>query len=156
MIRLTVELVPETCWYSNVRSNVSKEDWDKLRKAVYVKAGYVCEICGGKGTKWPVECHEVWHYDDAEHIQTLERMIALCPSCHEVKHIGFANVRGRYSRALNHLSYVNGWTPEQAEEYIATQFILWKERSKHTWQLNIECLGDYTGMKDEKKNEDDK
>ena len=29
-MKLTIELVPSTAWYSNVRSNVSKEEWDKI------------------------------------------------------------------------------------------------------------------------------
>ena len=27
-MKLTIELVPQTAWYSNVRSNVSKAEWD--------------------------------------------------------------------------------------------------------------------------------
>lgn len=30
--RLTVELVPWTCWYSNIRSHVRKAVWDRLRR----------------------------------------------------------------------------------------------------------------------------
>jgi len=59
--RLTVELVPSTCWYTNVRSNVSKAVWDRLRRRVATDAGKSCEICGGRGGRWPVECHEVKH-----------------------------------------------------------------------------------------------
>ena len=33
--RLTVELVPQTCWFSNVRDHVSREDWDQMRSQVY-------------------------------------------------------------------------------------------------------------------------
>jgi hypothetical protein len=77
--RLTVELVPSTCWYTNVRSNVSKAVWDRLRRRVAAEAGKRCEICGGRGRRWPVECHEVWHYDDATKVQRLERLVALCP-----------------------------------------------------------------------------
>ena len=54
--RLTIELVPSTCWFSNVRSNISKQDWDRLRKETYKKANYRCEICGGVGRNHPVEC----------------------------------------------------------------------------------------------------
>ena len=61
--KLTIELVPKTSWFTNLRSLVSKEQWDKIRNKVYWKAGYKCEICGSKGPKWPVECHEIWHYD---------------------------------------------------------------------------------------------
>ena len=59
-MKLTIELVPQTAWYSNVRSNVTKSEWDVLRKACYKAAGYKCEVCSGKGPKHPVECHEMW------------------------------------------------------------------------------------------------
>ncbi len=62
--QLTVELVPRTCWFSNLRSELSKEEWDRLRRPVFERAGNRCEVCGGKGTQHPVECHEVWEYDD--------------------------------------------------------------------------------------------
>lgn len=68
---LTIELVPNTCWYSNVRSNVAKKDWDTLRYHTYKQASHRCEICGGVGQQHPVECHEIWDYDDQQHIQTL-------------------------------------------------------------------------------------
>src|SRR6266487_470536 len=29
-MRLTVELVPTTCWFSNLRSELSKDEWDRL------------------------------------------------------------------------------------------------------------------------------
>jgi hypothetical protein len=57
--RLTVELVPSTCRYTNVRSHVPKAVWDRLRRQVAAEAGDRCEICGGQGRRWPVECHEV-------------------------------------------------------------------------------------------------
>jgi len=62
--RLTVELVPSTCWYTNVRSHAPNQVWDRLRRQMAVEAGNRCEICGGRGRRWPVDCHEVWHYDD--------------------------------------------------------------------------------------------
>ena len=58
--RLTIELVPQTCWFSNVRSEVSAADWDRLRKLTSNAAGGRCEVCGGRGPRWPVECHEIW------------------------------------------------------------------------------------------------
>jgi len=137
---LTIELVPKTCWYSNVRTNVPKEIWDKLRTATYKKANHICEICGGKGTKWPVECHEIWHYDDNRRIQRLENLIALCPSCHEVKHIGLAGVNGRDHIAKKHLAIVNDWTKKQVDQYVTEVFKIWLTRSKHEWILNVEWL----------------
>jgi hypothetical protein len=74
----------------NVRSNVPKAVWDRLRRQVAADVGQRCEICGGRGWRWPVECHERWDYDDDRKIQRLERLVALCPACHEAKHAGLA------------------------------------------------------------------
>jgi hypothetical protein len=137
---LTIELVPKTCWYSNVRSHVSREEWDRLRHAVYRAAGNACEICGGRGSRWPLECHEVWRYDDELHVQKLERLIGLCPQCHEVKHIGLAGVRGRQGKALAHLARVNGWSQEDARLYLEACFEQWSRRSQHEWTLDISYL----------------
>lgn len=137
---LTIEMVPKTCWYSNVRSHVSKDEWDRLRRIVFERAGRACEICGSKGRRWPVECHEVWLYDDERHVQKLERLIALCPACHEVKHIGLAGVRGRQAQALAHLAKVNGWSREDARLYLEACFEQWSRRSRHEWTLDISYL----------------
>lgn len=137
---LTVELVPSTCWYANVRSEVSPEQWNTIRRKAYKQAGYRCEVCGSRGTKHPVECHEVWHYDDCKKTQRLVRMIALCPACHEVKHIGLAQMRGNLQRALKQLAQVNAWSMEKAEKYVSTAFRLWESRSEHGWELDISAL----------------
>jgi hypothetical protein len=138
--KLSIELVPKTCWWSNVRSNISPSDWEKCKKLVRERSGDRCEICGGSGPKWPVECHELWDYDDEKKIQTLVGLIALCPSCHEVKHIGLAEVKGRWDEAIKHLMLVNGWNKEQANVYIEYSFELWAHRSTYQWQLNIDFL----------------
>lgn len=138
--KLAVELVPKTCWFTNVRSNVSKADWDRLKKITAGAADNRCEICNGIGPKWPVECHEIWHYDDQAHVQTLVRLQALCPSCHEVKHVGLAQVRGRMRHAIGHLQTVNGWDLDQTASHIAQAFNRWAERSCHEWTLDISWL----------------
>jgi hypothetical protein len=137
---LTIELVPQTCWFSNVRSEVSTADWDRLRKTTAHAAGHRCQICGGRGPKWPVECHEIWEYEDQRHVQTLHGLLALCPACHEVKHMGLANVRGRGQIAARHLAKVNGWTAQEAERYIADQFAVWESRSRFPWRLDMSWL----------------
>ncbi len=104
---LTVELVPRTCWFTNVRSEVSPADWNKLRRETVERAGKRCEICAAGGR---LECHEMWEYDDERRIQRLSGLVALCHRCHEVKHLGLAGVRGRGKQAMEHLARVNGWS----------------------------------------------
>ncbi len=138
--KLTIELVPKTAWNINVRSEVSKEQWNILRKKTYQSANYKCEICSGKGSKWPVECHEIWSYDENTKIQKLERLIALCPNCHLVKHYGRAEATGDGQKALKHLMKINQWTKHDAELYIEYVFELWMKRSQHKWTLDLSFL----------------
>lgn len=139
-MKLTVELVPKTCFCSNVRDHVSKATWDKLRHQIYREANNVCEICGEVGPRWPVECHEIWNYEDNHHIQKLIGLMALCPACHEVKHIGLAHVRGRGEVAKAHLAKVNGWTPEKTGRYLSKVKKVWLERSEQQWTLDLTFL----------------
>jgi hypothetical protein len=141
--RLTIELVPKTSWYNNVRALVDELGWDRIRRQVYRQADYRCEVCGGRGPEHPVECHEVWRYDDRTRVQLLVRMIGLCPACHEVKHMGLANVRGKGAQARAHLARVNGWTLEQADAYIAEAFQVWVQRSQGPWTLDLKGLRPY-------------
>jgi hypothetical protein len=143
--RLTVELVPKTCWWSNLRSLADRLTWDRIRRPVYRQAEYRCEICGGIGLQHPVECHEVWRYDETTHTQILVRMIALCPACHEVKHIGLAGIRGRGKTARAHLATVNGWSEEQVFAYVAEAFAIWRRRSELPWKLDLSGLHPYVG-----------
>ncbi len=136
--KLTIELVPGTAWFSNLRSILPRRDWDSLRRPVYRFAGYRCEVCEGRGKRHPVEAHEVWMYDDKSHVQRLVRLIALCPACHEVKHIGLAGVRGRRREATAHLRAVNGWSNRKAAAYVRGAFRDWTERTKHEWAIEVD------------------
>jgi hypothetical protein len=141
--RLTIELVPKTCWFSNVRSRVSPRDWDRIRYQVYEEAGHRCEVCRGRGSRHVVECHELWEYDERRGIQRLVRMVALCPACHEVKHIGLAQIKARGDIAEAHLAAINDWTADQASHYVADAFALWRERSTKDWTLDVAVLTKY-------------
>lgn len=153
---LGIELVPKTAWGKNLRTSCLAAthlrtcSWDRLRKLAYQKAGNRCEICSGRGPKWPVECHEVWDYrmqtSDGvvvKTVQRLDRLIALCPSCHEVKHMGYARVRGREAEAKAHLALVNGWTSQQVQDHVDEMSALFTSRSQHTWTLDLGGLLDY-------------
>lgn len=145
--RLTVELVPRTCWYTNVRSHVSATEWNKCKGFVRRRSGDLCEICGRRGARWPVECHETWSYDveGDELVQRLTGLIALCPSCHEVKHLGRAEAIGRLRPALAHLANVNGWSIEDATSYAEAVFEQWAQRSSYQWRLDISYLVEVLG-----------
>lgn len=153
-MKLTIELVPQSCWYSNVRSNVSGDEWDVIRKKCYKEAGHVCEICGdtgkNQGVNHNVECHEIWNYDDEKHIQKLTGLIALCPNCHKTKHVGLAQINGEENIVIDQLVRVNNIPEFDAINYIEDSFHIWKDRSDYEWELDISYLDEY------KLNDDDK
>ena len=138
--KLTIELVPSGQWGDNLRSRIPKSQWDYLRKKQYKKAEHRCEICGGRGPKWPVECHEIWHYDEPNKVQRLAGLIALCPKCHMVKHMGRSLSTGKGQIAKKHLMKVNGWTMSDVNFYIEAMFEIWYRRSRENWTVDLTWL----------------
>ena len=102
--KLTFEMVPEECWYSNLRSVLKSADWDIVRKDAYARAKGRCMICGKSAR---LEAHEKWSYDDGRALQKLEDVVALCRECHEVKHISRTQLMGRGMEAMAHFMRVN-------------------------------------------------
>lgn len=157
---MTIELVPESAWYKNVRANVTPEEWDMIRRSVYREFGYNCNICGGKGPEHPVEAHEKWRFekgaDGQPNWQILDNIVALCPDCHEVKHIGLAELNGRGNEAAERLAMLNNWTIGQAEVYLNNQFNTWEQRGRMEWQLEISLLLKKYGIRNELTKTDSK
>ena len=143
-MKLTIELVPRTSWYNNVRSNVSDERWREIRTHCYNKAKHCCEICNEAGTDQGfdhrVECHEIWEYDEYNHKQTLKGFIALCPLCHKTKHAGLARVNGEEKLVISQLMKVNGMDKFEANNYLHDAFLTWDERSVFEWSVDITYL----------------
>jgi len=138
--RLLLELVPAPNWGWNLRSELKKSEWDEVRRVVYERAGHVCGVCGGKGRKWPVECHERWTYDDEAGVQKLVGLEALCPPCHKTKHFGFAVQAGLAHVSRAHLMKVNNWSGDEADNHIDKAFAVWHRRSQRSWSLDLSWL----------------
>ena len=139
-MKLLPELIPDSSWYENVRTKVPAAKWKAIKKKVAKDAGKKCQICGGVGPKWPVECHEIWHFDESTQIQKLTGLIALCPSCHMVKHIGLAEVQGKLHEAFAHLMAVNDCTKDEAVTVLAESFGEWNTRSQIQWTVDISYI----------------
>ncbi|WP_449279232.1 DUF5710 domain-containing protein [Leucobacter sp. GX0328] len=142
---LYVDLVPQSCWFTNVRSCVSKRDWNRIRRMMSDRAGHQCEICGSRRDKeakrW-LEAHERWDYDEEQAIQTLRRLILLCTDCHTATHFGHASLRGKEDIATFVLARVNNWSAQELMDHIDQAFIDWRRRSQLSWRLDISLLDD--------------
>jgi hypothetical protein len=138
-LRLTIELVPATCWHANLRDILTPAGWEALRRRVFAACGNRCAICGAGGR---LHCHEIWRYDNAAHVQTLEGCLALCALCHHVKHLGMAArlaAQGKldYERVVAHFLRVNGCDRAAFERHRAAAFALFEERSRHEWTTDF-------------------
>lgn len=142
---LFVDLVPSSCWFTNVRYCVSTRDWERLRRMLLGRAGHRCEICGrgeDRATRRWLEAHERWAYDEARGVQSLRRLICLCTDCHRATHFGLAQVRGWADAAFEHLCAVTGMTGPEAQEHVEAAFELWHRRSRRQWELDLSMLTD--------------
>jgi len=140
---LFVDLVPQTAWFTNVRSCVSGLDWDRIRRMVTSRAGNCCEICGGERDakdKIRMEAHERWEYDDADRVQILRRLICLCTRCHTATHMGLARIQGHEDEAIEHLMRINQWNETQAEAHVRKAFDTWERRSQKEWSLDVSMI----------------
>lgn len=140
---LFVDLVPSSCWFTNVRSCVDERDWDRLRAMVYGRAELRCEACGATKDAAQgqyLEAHERWEYDDARRVQTLRRLVCLCTACHAATHYGLATVKGTDGLARAHLQKVSGMSTRELRHHIDEAFAVWTRRSKTDWSLDLSIL----------------
>lgn len=142
---LFVDLVPSSCWFTNVRSCVGGRDWGRLRRMVVERAGHRCEVCHrGKdqeSRRW-LEVHERWAYDDQTRIQALRRVICLCTDCHTATHFGLATITGKDVEAFRHLCAVTGLAADESRRQVEAAFELWRARSRFSWELDLGILAE--------------
>jgi 5-methylcytosine-specific restriction endonuclease McrA len=142
--KLVIELIPNTCHYSNARTTLPKKDWDKIRFIAYEKAKNKCEICKGVGTeqgfRHKLECHEVWEYNDETKTQKLTRLMSLCPMCHQTKHIGRPFAMNKQAEVFKHMERVNKWNHKEIVTHVAEAYQIHNERSKFQWKMDLSLL----------------
>lgn len=138
-MELNIELVPKTSWWNNLRKVLPKAEWDRIRRKAYSYYGHRCGICGAHAR---LNCHEIWSYDDDNHVQKLEGFIALCDMCHHVKHIGLAGILSNegkldYEKVIEHFMKVNNCSRETFLEHRKEAFNVWASRSSHDWKIDF-------------------
>ncbi|MDY3845456.1 MAG: hypothetical protein SOZ62_00905 [Eubacteriales bacterium] len=102
--RLNIELIPDACWYSNLRHIMKPADWDIIRRDAYSRADGKCMICSRPAKR--LEAHEVWEFGN-NGIQKLSDIIAICHLCHSVIHMARTSLAGNEDAAVKHFMKVN-------------------------------------------------
>ena len=147
--KINIELVPYEAHGFNVRSRLSSSQWEAICKVIHKKTArkgqtLTCQQCGDNGKrqgfKHPVECHEVWDFDDEKRVQKLVGLISICPLCHKAKHLGLADKMGYGDQTRQHMAKHNRWSKDQVENYIAQAKNLVKKRSGKNYRLDLTYL----------------
>lgn len=142
-LKLTVEPIPENNWHLSLANLLPKPIWDTLRREVYFKAGYICEICSACDCE--VHCHEVWFYNDKKGLQILSGLLCVCKDCHDIKHWGrtvHMVHEGKYPgdtipRLTKHFCQVNGCTERDFELHKIAVGELTQMRSKKKYKIDF-------------------
>lgn len=139
-LKLEIELVPKTCLFSNLRKVLTQSEWDKVRKYTYgLSKDHSCMTCGTKISR--LNAHEIWEYDEENHIQKLVGLIDLCDDCHLVKHIGFAQLNGKYFQAAEHFCRINNCDSNIFNNTMLNVKKTYDMRSQiNDWKLDISYL----------------
>lgn len=142
-MKLNFELVPDSCWYSNLRSILSPAQWGVVRKEAYSRADGKCMICGAKTNR--LEAHEQWEYDEDDCVQKLKDVVAICRACHEVIHIGRTSLLGNEARASEHFMKVNGCTYAEYRKALGEANEAHRRRNEvPEWKLDLSYLKKFT------------
>lgn len=141
--RLRIQMVPEKASGHNLRGLIPSTQWDRIKNAAFAVAGHRCEACGGVGSSHPVECHELWDFNQKLRLQKLNGLQVLCPDCHGAAHIGFSKKSKSpqtYERIRGKLMSVNGLTGDQVDKYIRMAFASHNETRDMLWVMDLSWL----------------
>jgi hypothetical protein len=138
-LKLRIDPVPETCWGKNLRTQIGRSQWDKLREKLCADQGNACCICGGSGK---LHCHEAWRYNDKGLVQQLTGFHAVCGMCHHVTHFGLAQILADQGQldlkaVIEQFMTVNGVSREAFESHKTETFRVWRDRSKCQWRTDL-------------------
>jgi hypothetical protein len=145
-MKLIAELVPKTAWSKSLFQLLPDNIWNNIRENFIIENGKKCQICGE--TEGIMNLHEIWNYDDANHIQKLEGLILLCTMCHHIKHMGLAlNLikQGKLDddKLTQHFCRINNCSEKEFLEHVNDSLRIWGKRSQYSWKQDFGAYEKY-------------
>ncbi len=87
-----------------------------------------------------MECNEIWHYDDDRQCRPSPGSSRYAFHAMKSNTWGFSELWGKKNEVVAHLALVNGRSLQGAFDNMDEAFDVWRERSRHAWQLDISWL----------------
>ena len=138
-LKLTMELLPKGAWGNDLSIILPKKDWNILREFALKRANGKCEVCGYESDD--LDVHEEWEFDIKNKTQTLKDIIAICSSCHGVKHFRNSRRIGFEEEAKKHFMEVNDCNEFEFAAHSTQAEILFNERNEiYFWKMKLNLL----------------
>ena len=145
-LKLTIQLIPRPLWGRSLAKLAPRNEWEKLRIQVFEWYDRRCGICrAGNPT---MICHEVWQYDDVNHVQRLADLMLVCEMCNRCIHFGQSErlaAEGKLDleMVMAHFCSVNGADRFELTMERSRAGKEWNERNKHEWTQDF---GEYSDL----------
>lgn len=143
IIPMQMDIIPATSWGASLANLLTTASWQSIRGPIVDRYGRLCEICGEK--QHHIECHERWEYftpksESVPGIQRLGGLFSVCQACHEMFHLGKAEMQARTEIVLDRLSMVNRWSFAETQSFYEWSVELWEMRSNIYWVLDLSVI----------------
>jgi len=129
-----VERLPRSVWFANLRTMMPPSHWRQLSTYTIARASEVCEICGSNER---LEAHERWHFDPANGIQKLIRLMCVCKLCHLSIHSGVAGALGLREDIERHIFRLTLWGKREMKQHFKEAGRRWEELTAVTWRQDV-------------------
>lgn len=134
-----VDLVPRSAWFANLRAMMPLSHWRGLSAYVIARAHGACEICSSEER---LEAHERWHFDPANGIQKLMRLMCVCKLCHLSIHSGIADVLGIREEIGFHIFQLTLWGKREMKQHMKEAGKRWEDLSVIAWEQDVSIAAD--------------
>ena len=146
-LKLLPVLIPKPLWGINAHNLLVGECWQRMRRDTFLRDKNRCVICGEQK---PLQCHEVFSFDDAEGIAVLTKLESRCEVCHDCNHLGrlYKTDPDAFKSALAYLGVINQLDPPDVIRLVKEAFRLHKTRTR-PWEMRVaqELLRCYPELK---------
>lgn len=135
MLKIIPVLVPKPLWRINAHALLAKETWHRIRCDTFARDNHLCVICG---QRLPLECHEVFSYDDTTGIALLKKLESRCTDCHACNHLGRLRKQSpeEFKQALIRIGSINKMRPGEVILLVKEAFRLHKTRTR-PWEVRV-------------------
>lgn len=146
-MKLAMHPVPSSLWQKNLRNELGKTRWTRLRKAIIEVRGLTCEICQvSVSQSKDIQAHEAWTYTHTAKrgIAKLERIALVCRLCHAGEHFALTeklvSQGSLREQAIDdttvHFCKLNGISRDQFKQHYNVTMTEWEILSAKQWDLD--------------------